>query len=150
SRRFGLGCSSGQGLGSGVKAPTSLRLLHAMPLPPLILASTSPRRAELLKQLYSDFRVVGSDADEGHGPDFTATELARVNAFRKARSVAVRFPGALTLGADTLVCMGAQLFGKPKDLADARRMLHSLQGRTHQVITGVCLASYGPQRLKVF
>lgn len=121
-----------------------------MSLPPLILASASPRRTELFSQLELIFRVVPSDADELHDDQLTACELARLNAYRKARAVAEKFPDALVLGADTLVYLETQLFGKPRDLLEARRMLNQLQGRTHQVVTGVCLIGMGAGRRRVF
>ena len=121
-----------------------------MELPPLILASVSPRRAELLQQLQLSFRVVPSETTEVHTPQFTARELAKVNAYRKARSVAADFPDALVLAADTLVCLGPQLFGKPADLAEAHRMLSQLQGQAHEVITGVCLMVLRQNKFKVF
>ena len=72
-------------------------------LPPLILASASPRRVELLRQLSLEFKVVPGDVPEIHHEQLTARELAQVNAYRKARAVAKKFPDALVLGADTLV-----------------------------------------------
>lgn len=92
-----------------------------------------------MQQLYADFRVIPSHAAELHHDQFTARELAQMNAYRKAHKVAVRFPQALVLGADTLVYLGQQPLGKPADLAEARRMLLDLQGQLHQVVTGVCL-----------
>jgi septum formation protein len=121
-----------------------------MNLPPLILASASPRRAELLRQLQLEFHVVASEATELHHEHLTATEISQVNAYRKARAVAKKFPDALVMGADTLVYLVTQLFGKPADLAEAQRMLTQLQGRTHQVITGVCLIHLRNHRQKVF
>jgi septum formation protein len=121
-----------------------------MSLPRLILASASPRRAELLRQLQLEFHVVASEAAELHGEHLTATEISQVNAYRKARAVAKKFPDALVIGADTLVYRVTQLFGKPADLAGAQRMLTQLQGRTHQVITGVCLIHLRNHRQKVF
>jgi septum formation protein len=108
-------------------------------LPRLILASASPRRLELLRQLALDFEVVPSETLEVHHEQLTALELAQVNAYRKARSVAKKFPDALVLGADTLVCLDTALFGKPATLEDAYLMLEQLQGHTHQVVTGLCL-----------
>jgi septum formation protein len=121
-----------------------------MNLPPLILASASPRRCDLLKQLQPEFRVVPSHTDELHEDQLTASELARVNAYRKARDVARSFPEALVLGADTLVYLGSKLFGKPADLAEACQMLNELQGQTHQVVTGVCLIHWTTGRHRVF
>jgi septum formation protein len=119
-------------------------------LPPLILASVSPRRSDLLRELGVEFRVVASGATELHHEQFTARELARVNSYRKARQVAKRFPDALVLGADTLVCIGSTLFGKPATLEDAYVMLEQLQGRTHEVITAVCLLHGRSHRQRVF
>jgi septum formation protein len=73
-----------------------------------------------------------------------------VNAFRKAHLVAAEFPEAIVLGADTLVCQGEILFGKPADLAEARQMLGRLQGKEHEVVTGVCLLRYRPYRRRIF
>ena len=108
-------------------------------LPRLILASASPRRAELLRQLNLEFEVVPADVPELHHEQMTAVELCQVNAYRKARVVAKKVPEALVLAADTLVCLDAALFGKPATLEEAYRMLERLQGRTHQVVTGICL-----------
>jgi len=106
---------------------------------PLILASASPRRAELLRHLGLAFDVVPSAAVELAAGQLSPRELCQVNAHRKARSVAKRFPDALVVGADTLVFLGEEILGKPANLADAQRMLVRLQGRTHQVVTGVSL-----------
>ncbi len=78
----------------------------AMNLPPLILASSSPRRLELLQGLGLEFQTVPSDAPEAHHEELTASELAQINAYRKARAVAKKFPDSLVLGADTLVYLG--------------------------------------------
>ena len=121
-----------------------------MPLPPLILASASPRRAELLRGLGLDFNIVTRPTEEAHHEDFTARELCLFNAYRKARAVAKLDPRALVLGADTLVYLGTTLYGKPADLADAHRMLRELAGHTHQVVTGVCLLQLGAHRCRLF
>jgi septum formation protein len=117
---------------------------------PLILASASPRRAELLRELGFEFRVVPNSAPEVLHEDLTAHELCRLNAWRKARGVARQFPDALVLGADTLVGLGGRLFGKPGDRPEAARMLRQLQGRTHQVVTGVCLIHRRSDRQRLF
>ena len=121
-----------------------------METPLLILASASPRRSELLRQLRPRFQIVPSQAPETHGEHWSAGELAQVNACRKARAVSKQFPDALVLGVDTLVSAGDAIFGKPRTLAEARGMLASLQGRTHQVTTGVCLICLRAHRQKVF
>ena len=108
-------------------------------LPPLILASASPRRAELLRQLKLEFEIVPSDAKEVFDEHLSPLELCQLNAHRKARKVAKKIPDALVLGADTLVFLDHKIFGKPADKAQGREMLLQLQGRTHQVVTGVSL-----------
>jgi septum formation protein len=119
-------------------------------LPPLILASASPRRVELLRQLSLDFKVVPGNVPEIHHDQLTAQELSQVNAYRKARPVAKQCPDALVLAADTLVYLDTMLFGKPATLEEAYQMLEKLQGRTHQVITGICLLHLREHRQAVF
>ena len=121
-----------------------------MNLPPLILASASPRRSELLRELGVEFQVIPGHAPEIHHEQMTAGELVQINAYRKARSIAKQFPDALVLGADTLVYLGTTLFGKPANRAAARAMLAQLQGRTHQVVTGVCLFHLRGHRCRIF
>ena len=121
-----------------------------MKLPPLILASASPRRAELLRQLKLEFEVVPSDAQEVFDENLSPQELCMLNAHRKARAVAKKIPDALVLGADTLVFLDHQVFGKPKDLPEAKKMLRQLQGRTHQVVTGVSLIQLRTHRERIF
>ena len=117
-----------------------------------ILASVSPRRVLLLKQIIPGFEVVPSAASEVHDSNLTAWEMAQVNAYRKARAVAKKFPDAIVLGADTLVYLDreARLFGKPANLAEAEQMLGMLAGRAHAVITGVCLLHLRSHRQSVF
>jgi septum formation protein len=105
----------------------------------LILASASPRRAELLGSLGLRFEVIQSDAVEHDTHPVSPRELALHNAQLKARDVASRHPDALVIGADTIVVLGDAVFGKPSDTAEAWRMLRELSGRNHRVITGVCL-----------
>ena len=119
-------------------------------LPPFILASASPRRAELLRQLKLDFTIVPSDAKEVFDDNLSPLELCQLNAHRKARTVAKKDPDALVLGADTLVFLDHRIFGKPKDLAEAKKMLLQLQGRTHQVVTGVCLIHLRTHQERIF
>jgi len=119
-------------------------------LPPFILASASPRRAELLRHLKLNFEVVPGDVAEVYDEQLSPHELCQLNAHRKARTVAKKNPDCLVLGADTLVFLGQEIFGKPSDLADAERMLLRLQGRTHQVVTGVCLMHLRGHHEKIF
>ena len=104
----------------------------------------------LLRGLGVEFNVVPSDAGEVQSEQLTATEASQLNAYRKAREVAKKFPDALVLGADTLVYLGGKLMGKPADMEEAYRMLKQLQGRTHEVVTGVCLIHLRGHRQKIF
>jgi septum formation protein len=121
-----------------------------MNLPPFILASSSPRRSELLRSLGFDFNIIPSDAAEAHTEELTAAEISQLNAYRKARAVAKKFPDSLVLGADTLVALDTTLFGKPASVDDAFRMLSQLQGQTHRVVTGVCLLHLRSHHQKLF
>ena len=121
-----------------------------MKLPPVILASASPRRAELLRQLALDFEVLPSDAEEVAHEHLTPLEICQLNAHRKARAVAKKIPDALVLGADTLVFLDGEILGKPATRAEAERMLAQLQGRTHQVVTGVSLTHLRGHRERLF
>ena len=104
----------------------------------------------MLGLLDIEFTVVASDASELHDEQFTAREIAQLNAYRKARAVAKKFPDALVLGADTLVYHGTKLFGKPANPEEAYRMLKELAGRTHQVVTGACLLHLRTHRQRTF
>ena len=105
---------------------------------PIILASQSPRRRELLSFYGVDFIVDPALADEEH-VEGTGAERVKKLAQAKCAEVAARHPGRYVLAADTLVCVEDEILGKPKDEADARRMLHMLSARAHEVHTGVCL-----------
>jgi septum formation protein len=110
----------------------------------LVLASRSPQRRAILARLGVPFEVRPSDAPELENGEPRA--LALENAFRKASAVAARVPGELVLGVDTLVSLGARLYGKPVDEADARTMLSALSGRRHTVVSGICLIADGSAR----
>lgn len=118
--------------------------------PPLILASASPRRAELLTQMGLKFQVLPGHAEEVEHEHLSPGELAQLNAYRKARLIAKQHPDALVLGADTVVCLGLKLYAKPASLDDARRMLAELQGQTHDVVTGVCLIHLRAHAVRLF
>jgi septum formation protein len=111
----------------------------------LVLASASPRRQELLRNAGIPFVVQSTNIPEvpqpGEAPHAFAERMAR----QKALAVFRRRPNDFVLGADTIVIVDGEILGKPRDSADAVRMLSMLSGRTHQVVTGVCLV--GP-RLK--
>jgi septum formation protein len=124
---------------------------HPKPhLPPLILASASPRRVQLLRQIGLAFAVVPAEVAEGAPEFLTPGEMAKMNARRKALEVARTHPQALVLGADTLVCLENQVFGKPASLTEAHQMLSQLAGRTHQVVTGVCLVQRARRQERLF
>jgi septum formation protein len=108
-----------------------------------VLASGSPRRQQLLGLLGIEFTVVEPDIDESPQPGETPLDLVGRLAVAKAASVAAARPGAVVIGADTAVAVGGEIFGKPIDADDARRMLKALSGRTHVVHTGVAVAANG-------
>jgi septum formation protein len=103
----------------------------------LVLASASPQRRAILAQVGIEFVVRPAGVDEVDAGD--PRQVAEINARRKAEAV----PSALTLGADTVVALGPELFGKPGHVGEAREFLERLSGRTHQVVGGIALASDG-------
>lgn len=109
----------------------------------LILASASPRRAELLASAGIAFEVHPADVDERVRPGESAEAYVRRVAGEKCLAVMARFPGRPVLAADTTVVVAGEILGKPIDTADATRMLRLLSGRAHQVITGVALGVPG-------
>jgi len=113
---------------------------------PLILASASPRRAELLRNAGIAFSVDPAHVPEQPLENEPPQEYAKRLAREKARAVLARHPKDAVLGADTIVVIGGHVLEKPLDIDDAARMLRALSGRTHEVITGVCLAAAGFER----
>lgn len=112
-------------------------------MPRLVLASRSPQRRAILEQLGVEFTVRVSDiAELETGPPH---EVALENAYRKASAVAAASEG-LVVGVDTVVSLGARLYGKPADADEARATLNALAGRRHAVISGVCLIENGNVR----
>ncbi len=107
---------------------------------PLVLASASPRRRDLLSQVGLRFTVAAADLDETPLAGEAAAPYVLRLAQAKAQAVARRFPTAWVLAADTTVALGPELLGKPGSPAEAREMLTRLSGRTHAVFTGVALA----------
>jgi len=105
----------------------------------LVLASASPRRAALLREAGWAFEVAPVDLDETLRPGETAQAYVERLAQAKAAAAASKDPEAVVLGADTTVVVQGQVLGKPLDSADAARMLRLLSGRTHDVLTGICL-----------
>ena len=110
---------------------------------PIVLASGSPRRKQLLEMLRIPFRVIAPDVDEhvlpGEKPDAYVTRLSRA----KAQAVVALAAGDVVLAADTTVVIDNEILGKPVSPEDAVRMLERLQGRTHQVLTSVAVAESG-------
>ncbi len=113
---------------------------------PLILASASPRRAELLRAAGLELSVVAAAIGEVADEDLGLAQLVALNARAKALEVAAEHPQSVVLGADTLVWLDGRALGKPASLGEARRMLMALSGRTHQVATGVHLVRLEPRR----
>ncbi|HEX2988023.1 MAG TPA: Maf family protein [Chloroflexota bacterium] len=105
----------------------------------LILASGSPRREALMRQVGLQFEVEPSDAEESLPEGMTAEESARQLALKKARQVAARRIEGLVIGADTVVVVDGQILGKPSGPDEARDMIRRLSGREHQVITGIAV-----------
>lgn len=111
----------------------------------LILASASPRRAEILRNAGFDFDVVSAHADESLHPNEAATDYVRRLAEEKARTAARRLAkdaasdSVLVVGADTVVVIGNEILGKPSSAANARDMLRRLSGKTHDVYTGLAV-----------
>lgn len=110
----------------------------------IILASASPRRRELLETIAPKFAIVPSAFEErgACGAEDTALAFAR----GKAEEVFSKHPDALVLGADTVVALDGEVLGKPRDEAEAYKMLRALSGRSHDVYTGVCLIKKGARR----
>ena len=111
-----------------------------MPEPTLLLASSSARRKEILQAMGLAFTVKTTDVDESLREDESAADMVMRLAVAKATAVAAR-PGQIIIGADTAVVLEEEIFGKPADADDAVRMLLALSGRTHQVMTGVAVAT---------
>ena len=110
----------------------------------IILASASPRRQELLRQINCDFTVMISDIVEDNNQDLAAEELAMLQAKDKALDVASKAGiNDVVIGADTIVVLDGQVYGKPININDARQILTKLSGRHHQVITGIAVTHGG-------
>ncbi len=117
--------------------------------PQFVLASASPRRAELLAAAGFTFTVAHADIDETPLADEPADLYVRRLAEAKARAVAERHPGCVVLGADTTVVVDGDILGKPVNAADAAAMLRRLRGRAHEVMTGVAVVAGGQIRVEL-
>ena len=107
--------------------------------PPIILASNSPRRKDLLELIDLPFKVIISSVHEDFNIDLKPIEFAKHYANLKALDVANKYPDSLVIGADTIVVLDNKIIGKPVDENDSKLMLRALSGRTHTVITGVSI-----------
>jgi len=110
---------------------------------PLVLASASPRRVELLRQAGFDFEIVVPQVEEAHDASLTPEQLTIENARRKALAGSRAKAGALVIGADTLVYVDGDPLAKPADMDEALHMVRRLSGRAHEVCTGVVFACDG-------
>jgi septum formation protein len=115
----------------------------APPAAPLLLASTSPQRTAILEQLHIPFDVVAPDYEEVWPLGADAVKVVREHARGKAESVAALADGRPILAVDTAVVLSGVVFGKPANAAEAERMLERLSGKTHAVVSGLCLLTPG-------
>ncbi len=113
----------------------------------LILASKSPRRRYLLEQAGLEFSIIPSTFDENSIPLSSPESYVRHLAEAKAKDISQRYPESWVIGADTVVFIDNTLLGKPDSHAAARKMLRSLSGKTHQVLTGYCICCEATGRL---
>ena len=111
--------------------------------PPIVLASQSPRRAELMRMLGFQFQVIPADIDETYTRGESGAQHAERLAKEKADVIAGARPDAIVIGSDTVVVLDQRVLGKPASHSEAVRMLMDLQGRTHQVATGIAVAVPG-------
>jgi len=114
----------------------------------IILASASPRRAFLLKQIGLDFQVIPSSVEEIADSHLEPQEMVLKLAKRKAQAVSREYPQAIVLGADTVVCCEGRILGKPRDREEAAEMLYFLSGRVHEVVSGVVLQRLIPESVR--
>lgn len=118
-------------------------MADAPPSPPLLLASTSPQRKAILEQLHIPFDVVAPRYEEETPRDWDAQQVVREHARGKARSVADIAEDRPVVGVDTAVVLDGRIFGKPANASDAEQMLEELSGKTHVVVSGLCLLTPG-------
>jgi len=114
-----------------------------------VLASGSPRRKKLLKRAGLKFSVIPSRIEEKFKPGVSPKQFVRQNALAKARAVAGRLKSGIVLGVDTEVVLGGKIMGKPRDRAEAVRILNFLSGKTHKVISGLAIVDAATGRTKL-
>ena len=117
--------------------------MSAPPAPPLVLASTSPQRHQILQQLRIPFDVIAPTYEEHDPPEADAVELVKAHARGKARSVAAAANDRPVLGVDTAVTLGGKIYGKPQNADEAAEMLEKLGGKPHMVVSGLALITPG-------
>ena len=105
----------------------------------VILASASPRRRELLKQIVNDFKIITADIDEEISYVLSPLDAVKDIAKRKGEKIHFEYPNNLVISADTIVVLDNKIIGKPIDAEDAKKILRELSGKIHQVITAYCL-----------
>ena len=116
----------------------------------IILASKSPRRAEILKMIKVNFIVVPSKIKEEINPKIEQNETAINISKSKAKAISHKYPNDLIIGADTIVVLNEEIYGKPKDINESKKMLKALSGNSHKVITGVTIMNERFRVLKTF
>ena len=113
----------------------------------LVLASASPRRRELMRMITTEFEALAADIDESLPPKENPRRTAELLAFQKAEAVLALRPADVVIGCDTIVALGSRILGKPRDPEEAADMLRALSGRTHGVVTGVCILGRGKREV---
>jgi septum formation protein len=122
--------------------------LSTPPPSPLVLASTSPQRRTILEQLRLPFEVVAPRYEEADPPGLDPAQLVKAHALGKANSVSELAGERPLLGVDTAVVLDGQVYGKPEGAGQAEEMLEALSGRTHEVISGLCLLTHAWEELE--
>ena len=116
----------------------------------IILASQSPRRAEILRMIGVNFKVDSSNINEEINQKIEQNEIAIIISKAKAEKISQKYPNNIIIGADTIVVYNEKIFGKPKDKNESRKMLKALSGNCHKVITGVTIMNKKLGVLKTF
>ena len=116
----------------------------------IILASKSPRRAEILKMIKLNFKVAPSKIKEEINPKIDQNETAINISKAKAEAISHKYPKDIIIGADTIVVFNEEIFGKPKDINESKKMIKALSGNSHKVITGVTIMNKRLGTLKTF
>ena len=116
----------------------------------IILASKSPRRAEILSMIGVNFKVAPSKIKEEINPKIEQNEIAINISKAKAETISHKYPNDIIIGADTIVVFNEEIFGKPKDKNESKKMLKALSGNSHKVITGVTIMNKKLGILKTF